>query len=72
MEKESNHVRRRPAAPALLDDRDRTLLGLLSEDATRSYADLGKLINLSAPAVHERVKRLRKDGVIRANVALLD
>lgn len=58
--------------PAKLDSRDRTLLSLLSQDATLSYAELGKAINLSAPAVHERVKRLRAEGVIKATVASLD
>ncbi len=48
------------------------LLGLLSEDATRSYAELGEAIALSAPAVHERVKRLKRDGSIRGTVARLD
>ncbi len=72
MSEDTNRVRPSLAPPARLDDRDRTLLGLLAEDTTRSYADLGKLLNLSAPAVHERVKRLRQDGVIKANVAVLD
>jgi Lrp/AsnC family leucine-responsive transcriptional regulator len=70
--KDTNPVRPRLPSPARLDDRVRTLLGLLAEDSTRSYADLGKLLHLSAPAVHERVKRLRQDGVIKANVAVLD
>ena len=48
------------------------LLRLLSRDATRSYAEMGKEIHLSAPAVHERVKRLKRDGYIKATVALLD
>ena len=69
---DTNHVRPRHGPAARLDDKDRTLLGLLAEDASRSYADLGKMLHLSAPAVHERVKRLRHDGVIKANVALLD
>lgn len=72
MTEETNGVRRRRIEPARLDERDRTLLELLSNDSTRSYSELGKQLNLSAPAVHERVKRLRKDGVIRGNVALLD
>ena len=50
-----------------LDERDRKLLTLLAADATPSYAELGKLLNLSAPAVHERVKRLKRDGQIRAS-----
>jgi DNA-binding Lrp family transcriptional regulator len=56
----------------LPDEKDRTLLGLLAEDATRSYADLGRLLHLSPPAVHERVKRLKRDGQIKGTVAVLD
>lgn len=48
------------------------LLGLLSEDAALSYAELGRRISLSAPAVHERVKRLKRDGVIEATIAKLN
>ncbi|MEN5162131.1 Lrp/AsnC family transcriptional regulator [Achromobacter kerstersii] len=55
-----------------LDDRDRKLLTLLADDATPSYAELGKLLNLSAPAVHERVKRLKRDGLIKGIAAKLD
>lgn len=55
-----------------LDDRDRKLLTLLADDATPSYAELGKLLNLSAPAVHERVKRLKRDGLIKGIAARLD
>lgn len=55
-----------------IDAKDRKLLVLLAEDATLSYAELGSLVHLSAPAVHERVKRLKNDGVIKATVASLD
>lgn len=72
MSENANHVRTRLAPSARLDHKDRTLLALLAEDSLRSYADLGKLLHLSPPAVHERVKRLRQDGVIKGNVALLD
>lgn len=62
---------KRPRA-ARMDATDRKLLGLLAEDAGRSYAELGRLLNLSAPAVHERARRLRRDGVVKATVARLD
>jgi DNA-binding Lrp family transcriptional regulator len=55
-----------------LDRIDRRILGVLTGDASVSYADLGKLVGLSAPAAHERVKRLKATGVIRATVALVD
>lgn len=48
------------------------LLRLLAERADRSYADLAETVHLSPPAVHERVKRLKRDGVIRRTVAQLD
>ena len=55
-----------------LDAIDRTLLGLLTQDAEQSYAVLGKKVGLSAPAVHERVKRYKSTGRIKAVAALLD
>lgn len=48
------------------------LLRLLAEQADRSYAELSELVHLSPPAVHERVKRLRRDGIIQGTVAKLD
>jgi DNA-binding Lrp family transcriptional regulator len=38
-----------------VDAVDRKLLGLLAEDAMLPYAELGRRMNLSPPAVHERV-----------------
>ncbi|WP_299682682.1 Lrp/AsnC family transcriptional regulator [uncultured Roseobacter sp.] len=55
-----------------LDDIDRKLLGLLTQNAERSYADLGSAVGLSAPAVHERVKRYKVSGRIKAVTAQLD
>lgn len=67
-----NDVRRAPARAVSLDAVDRKLLRHLAEDATRTYAELGKLVHLTAPAVHERVKRLKREGVILGTVARLD
>ncbi|MCG8692638.1 MAG: Lrp/AsnC family transcriptional regulator [Minwuiales bacterium] len=72
MAKETNAVRRDRSPPVSIDDVDRKLLRLLAEDATRSYTELGKAVHLSPPAVHERVKRLKRDGVITGTVATLD
>lgn len=60
----------RPMPPS--DAMDRKLLAELVEDATLSYAELGKKVGLSAPAAHERVKRLRQRGAIRRVAALID
>lgn len=72
MSEDTKPVRPRERRRAEIDVVDRTLLGLLAEDATRSYADLGRRLHLSAPAVHERAKRLRESGAIRRTVAVLD
>ncbi|MDZ7840926.1 MAG: Lrp/AsnC family transcriptional regulator [Gammaproteobacteria bacterium] len=72
MEKETNRVRANGAGAVALDAIDRRILRYLAEDATRPYAELGKLVHLSPPAVHERVKRLRRDGIITATVARID
>ena len=55
-----------------VDDLDRRILGEMSRDAMQSYALIGKRVGLSPPAVHERVKRLRASGAIKATVAQLD
>lgn len=72
MNEETDSIRQIRHRPAELDQMDRKILGALAEDAARSYADLGKIVNLSAPAVHDRVKRLKRDGVIKGTVAVLD
>jgi Lrp/AsnC family leucine-responsive transcriptional regulator len=41
-----------------LDDVDWQLVEHLQADARLSYAELGRLVSLSAPAVAERVRRL--------------
>ncbi len=55
-----------------LDEKDRKLLAILAEDSSPSYAELGRQLHLSAPAIHERVKRLKSEGVIMGTVAKLD
>lgn len=48
-----------------LDEMDLKILKLLSEDAKMSFADLGKQVHLTGPAVHGRVKKMEKMGVIK-------
>lgn len=55
-----------------IDDIDRGLIALLQKDATTSYAELGRGVGLSAGAAHERVRRLREHGVIRATTIDVD
>jgi Lrp/AsnC family transcriptional regulator, leucine-responsive regulatory protein len=56
----------------LLDTINRRLLQELQADARLSMAELGRRINLSAPAVAERVQRLERAGVITGYRAEVD
>ena len=58
--------------PLLDDPINRKLLTCLREDARLGYAELGKRVHLSAPAVYERVRRLEAAGVIRQHTILID
>jgi Lrp/AsnC family transcriptional regulator, leucine-responsive regulatory protein len=72
MSRKTNGVRQNGASGRVVDDFDRKLLSELVEDATASYAELGARVGLSAPAVHERVKRLRSSGAIRRTSVMID
>jgi DNA-binding Lrp family transcriptional regulator len=72
MDAETDGIRQNDGRARGLDAFDRKLLSLLVEDANRSYAELGEQVGLSAPAVHERVKRLKRSGAIRQTAALIN
>lgn len=48
-----------------LDDTDREILRLLLADARRPYSEIAETVDLSAPAVSDRVDRLRETGLVR-------
>ncbi|RDI72035.1 AsnC family transcriptional regulator [Halopelagius longus] len=48
-----------------LDETDMEILELLSEDARRPYSDISERVGLSAPAVSDRIDRLKESGVVR-------
>src|SRR5947209_18430594 len=55
-----------------LDRIDLRLLEALQRNARSTYAELGALVNLKPPAVHDRVKRLESRGFVRRYAAQLD
>lgn len=54
-----------------LDDFDRRILAILQRDNRTPQREIGAAVNLSAPAVQRRIKRLEAAGVITANVAVV-
>ncbi len=61
-----------PEETLRLDNNDRRILEILQDDARRSRADIGKAVGLSAAAVHERIKKLERSGVVQGYAALVD
>jgi Lrp/AsnC family leucine-responsive transcriptional regulator len=55
-----------------LDSTDWLILGELQRDGRLSFNQLGRRVNLSAPAVAERVRRLEEAGVITGYEARVD
>jgi DNA-binding Lrp family transcriptional regulator len=55
-----------------LDPVDERIVGMLVDDARRSFAEIGATVGLSASAVKRRVDRLRADGAITGFTVRLD
>jgi Lrp/AsnC family leucine-responsive transcriptional regulator len=55
-----------------LDDANMRLIAELQQDARLSFAELGRRVGLSSPAVAERLARLEETGVITAYRAEVD
>ncbi len=56
----------------MIDDIDRKILKELQQDARVSYAELGRRVGLTTPAVIERVRKLEDAGVIVGYRAEID
>lgn len=56
----------------ILDETDKRILRLLQQDAHYKLKDIANKINLSLTPVHDRVKRLEKEGIIEKYVTLLN
>ena len=57
---------------AKFDDTDRRIIGELTRNGRLSFAELSRRVNLSPPAVAERVQRLERVGVIAGYQAKID
>src|SRR4030095_1726384 len=58
-------------SPPELDATDLAILDALQQNCKQSLAEIGKRVDLSAPSVVERIKKLEESGVLRGYAALL-
>lgn len=56
----------------MIDDIDRKIIIELQSDARTSYAELGRRVGLTTPAVIERVRKLEDAGIIMGYRAQID
>lgn len=56
----------------MLEELDARIAAVLAADGRCSYTDLAEKVGLSVSAVHQRVRRLEKRGVIRGYTAQID
>jgi Lrp/AsnC family leucine-responsive transcriptional regulator len=70
--KEEGVLARKAVTHQSLDRTDRKIIGELTRDGRVSFAELGRRVSLSSPAVAERVQRLERDGVITGYRAEID
>jgi Lrp/AsnC family transcriptional regulator, leucine-responsive regulatory protein len=55
-----------------MEEIDRQILRLLSQDGRMSFTDLGRATGLSTSAVHQRVRRLEQRGVIKGYTVVVE
>ncbi|WP_372738712.1 Lrp/AsnC family transcriptional regulator [Neptunomonas sp.] len=56
----------------MIDNINRRILKALQKNARISYAEMGKQVHLSAPAVAERIRKLEQEGVISGYCVSVD
>src|SRR5579871_6622264 len=71
MEKNSQ-TEKAAVVPAELDEKDKSILRLLQDNAKITVREIAAQVHLSTTPVHERIRRLEETGVIRQYATLLD
>ena len=69
--KASHSIEEKSVLPIHLDERDLAILRILQQNARATVKEIADQINLSTTPVHERIKRLESQGVIKQYATLL-
>lgn len=70
--KKADQKEQTTSLPVVLDKNDLAILKLLQENARITVKEISEKIHLSTTPVHERIKRLEQNGVIKQYATLLD
>lgn len=57
---------------AKIDDIDKQILSFLNEDAFMSNKEMAQRLGMSATPIHERIKKMEKEGIIKGYKAVID
>lgn len=55
-----------------MDRTDKKIVEILADDASISSTEIGRLVNLSVPAINKRIQKLQNDGVIQRFTIITD
>lgn len=55
-----------------MDELDLNILKLLERSGRLSHEEIGKLLHISRPSVHQRIAKLEKSGIIKGYRGLID
>lgn len=55
-----------------MDAKDRQILGLLERNARLAYGEIGAAVGLAGSSVHDRVRKLEKQGIVKGYRAEID
>jgi len=55
-----------------LDDLDRRILQLISEDARIAFLEVARLCNVSGAAIHQRIQKLTSLGILKGSQYVID
>ncbi len=55
-----------------MDDKDRKIIGILREDSSLSSRQISRKTGMPVTTVHNRLRKLREDGIIKKYTVILD
>lgn len=68
----STIIAEKPFLSVMLDDKDLAILRILQQNARATVREIATQVKLSTTPVHERIRRLETQGVIRQYATLLN